>query len=210
MAFKVGNDPIESIGVDLLARFADVAKSSPETVISDANASSDVPSTSNALPPSSSIKTKDVSGTAETLLENYQAVQMLSNRLNLLRDYVDAVFRGELPINHTRMREIRTLLVRLPHALSADGPFGDNPNHTIDDLEDRAALTRQATDVCLSSVLAGLTRTLQGLHAWLCKEKLVALSQDAPVKASGFSHRGKCFRPAKVSADALEDDMMNS
>nr|CDS34708.1 COP9 signalosome complex subunit 6 [Hymenolepis microstoma]CDS34715.1 COP9 signalosome complex subunit 6 [Hymenolepis microstoma] len=150
VTFKVGNDPIESIGIDLLARVADVAKVTPDIDTSD---NTDVPGISNPVSQKNLSKPKEVSETAETLQENHQAVQMLSNRLNVLRDYVDAVIRGELPLNHARLREIRALLVRLPQAVSSNGPFGDNTNHSSYDLEDQTVLLRQASDVCLTSLL---------------------------------------------------------
>ncbi|VDL61205.1 unnamed protein product [Hymenolepis diminuta] len=209
VTFKVGNDPIESIGIDLLARVADVAKVTPDTGINNVT---NVPGTSNVVPHENSWKLNEVSETAETLQENHQAVQMLSNRLNVLRDYVDAVMRGELPVNHARLREIRALLVRLPHAVSSNGPFGDNTNHSGYDLEDQTVLLRQASDVCLTSLLAGLTRTMHSLHGWLNREKTVSVFQDSIGKFGVVTaQRGKCFRnPPKVITNAFEDDVMSS
>ncbi|VDO05270.1 unnamed protein product [Rodentolepis nana] len=209
VTFKVGNDPIESIGIDLLARVADVAKVTADMGTND---TTDAPGVSTTASHKNLSKPKELSETAETLQENHQAVQMLSNRLNVLRDYVDAVMRGELPFNHARLREIRALLVRLPQVVSSNGPFGDNTNNSVYDLEDQTVLLRQASDVCLTSLLAGLTKTMQSLYGWLHREKTVSIFHDSASKFGVHTtQRVKCFRNAsKVVTDTLEEETINS
>lgn len=114
---------------------------------------------------------------------NFHAVQMLSNRLLLLRDYVDAVMRGELPLQPGRMREIRTLLSRLSRSSELDG---------IEDKREENTLLRQVNDVCLNSILAGLTRALQTLHAWTIKEKLITGRVTKDVTVKGGTHQRSC------------------
>ncbi|GAA57504.1 COP9 signalosome complex subunit 6, partial [Clonorchis sinensis] len=100
--------------------------------------------------------------TAEHLLGNYQATQMLYNRLSLIRAYVSAVAAGELPVNRARLREINALTKRLSLLSSATG-VGDRPS------EIKEHLYRQANDVCLASLLASLT---QGLHTFYTSPSL--------------------------------------
>lgn len=106
----------------------------------------------------------DSSLTAESMLGNFQAVQMLSKRLRLLLAYVEAVISGELPPNWPRLREIRALLSRIPHVVGS----GDNDQSRSGS---RDALLKQANDVCLSALLGGITQALHTLHYWLCLQK---------------------------------------
>ncbi|VDD83508.1 unnamed protein product [Mesocestoides corti] len=131
--FTLVHDAMERIGVDHIARASGSAGSSNETSL-----------------------------TADCLLGNFQAVQMFSKRLHLIRAYVDAVIAGELPPNWARLREIRALLSRLPLTVGAND---DQQSKS------RQALLRQANDVCLTALLGGLTQTLYTLHTWLCLQK---------------------------------------
>ncbi|VDK21785.1 unnamed protein product [Taenia asiatica] len=164
--YTLAHDAIEHIGVDHLARV-------------NASASGATGSGGGA-----GGGADDVSPTAECLMGNFHAVQMLSKRLHLLRDYVDAVMHGELPSHPGRLREIRALLSRLPHCLESE------PTHsgTVGGGDDEAnSLLRQANDVCLSSLLGGFTRALQSLHLWICQERVVASCRDASVKGPGVA-----------------------
>ncbi|CDS35611.1 COP9 signalosome complex subunit 6 [Echinococcus multilocularis] len=171
--YTLAHDAIEHIGVDHLARV---------------NASASGATGSGGGVGSSA---DDISPTAECLMGNFHAVQMLSKRLHLLRDYVDAVMHGELPSHAGRLREIRALLSRLPHCPESEGTDpdtvgadGGSSMHGGDDGTN--SLLRQANDVCLSSLLGGLTRALQSLHSWICQERLVAACKDASAKGQGI------------------------
>ena len=156
----MAHDPVEHIGVDHLARVNGSASASGRSIGGGS----------------------DVSFTAECLMGNFHAVQMLFKRLHFLRDYVDAAIRGELPLHPGRMREIRTLLSRLPRSVDLDSGEDD---------QEENSLLRQVNDVSLSSLLGGLTRALQSLYAWTLKEKLFILAntKDASVKKGTFFQR---------------------
>lgn len=173
--YTLAHDAIEHIGVDHLARI---------------NASASGATGSSGGVGSSA---DDVSPTAECLMGNFHAVQMLSKRLHLLRDYVDAVMHGELPSHPGRLREIRALLSRLPHCLESEGTLpgtvggGDGSSSSVSGDDGANSLLRQANDVCLSSLLGGLTRALQSLHLWICQERVVASCKDASMKGTGVA-----------------------
>lgn len=116
--------------------------------------------------------------TAECMLSNFQAIQMLSKRINLLKAYVDAVISGELPPNWSRLREIRALLGRLPIAKGLDDQSGQP--------DSREALIKQANDVCLAALLGGLTQSLQTLHGWLSIQRATNTTKaSTPSGSSG-------------------------
>ncbi|KAL5108831.1 COP9 signalosome complex subunit 6 [Taenia crassiceps] len=171
--YTLAHDAIEHIGVDHLARVS--------------------ASASGATGSSGGVGrgADDVSPTAECLMGNFHAVQMLSKRLHLLRDYVDAVMHGELPSHPGRLREIRALLSRLPHCLESEnthpGTIGGGGNSSVSGEDEANSLLRQANDVCLSSLLGGLTRALQSLHLWICQERVVVSCKDASVKGPGLA-----------------------
>lgn len=98
------------------------------------------------------------------MLGNYQAVQMLSKRLHLLRAYVTSVSKGELPANWARLREISCVLGRLPLLVSGMVPQSSS---TTNSGNQGNLLLRQANDVCLSALLGSLTQSMQTLHSWL-------------------------------------------
>nr|CAH8828364.1 unnamed protein product [Trichobilharzia regenti] len=95
--------------------------------------------------------------TAEHLLGNYQAIQMLSSRLQLIRVYVAAVAAGELPQNRARLREINALVKRIPLMRSTSST------------EQNDHLYRQANDVCLTALLASITQGLHTLYGCMSK-----------------------------------------
>ncbi|VDM15723.1 unnamed protein product [Hydatigera taeniaeformis] len=170
--YTLAHDAIEHIGVDHLAR-----------VNSSANSA-------NGRSGGVGSAADDISPTAECLMGNFHAVQMLSKRLHLLLDYVDAVMHGELPSHPGRLREIRALLSRLPRCIESENTdsgavSGGSNSSSVSGDDDANSVLRQANDVCLSSLLGGLTRALQSLHSWICQERVVAACKDASAKGSG-------------------------
>ncbi|CAL8102178.1 unnamed protein product [Calicophoron daubneyi] len=112
---------------------------------------------------------QSTSVTAEHLLGNYQAIQMLCNRLYLIRSYVAAVGSGELPVNRARLREISALTKRLPllSSYSSTSSVPTESNNKPSEMKDH--LYRQANDVCLASLLASLTQGMHTLYDCLTK-----------------------------------------
>ncbi|VEL21527.1 unnamed protein product [Protopolystoma xenopodis] len=115
--------------------------------------------------------------TAEHLLGNYQAVQMLSSRLHLLCEYVGAVAAGQLSMNRARLREISALVRRLPLlsataaiTASANACSGISFSSSLEESgESGDHLYQQANDVCMASLLGCMTQGLHALHAYLAK-----------------------------------------
>lgn len=103
--------------------------------------------------------------TAEHLLGNYQAIQMLATRLYIIRAYVAAVASGELPVNRARLREISSLVKRLPLLASESASASDNRRtNSIGE-----SFYRQANDVCFASLLASLTQGMHTLYGCMTK-----------------------------------------
>ncbi|KER21584.1 Mov34/MPN/PAD-1 family protein [Opisthorchis viverrini] len=123
--------------------------------------------------------------TAEHLLGNYQATQMLYNRLSLIRAYVSAVAAGELPVNRARLREINALTKRLSLLSSVTG-VGDRPS------EIKEHLYRQANDVCLASLLASLTQGLHTFYTCMSKTAHVVSRRSVPLESSMMLGNPSC------------------
>nr|VZI42612.1 unnamed protein product [Spirometra erinaceieuropaei] len=123
---------------------------------------------------------KETSLTAEYLMSNVQAVQMLSRRLHLLKAYVASVIKGELPPNWPRLREISALLRRLPLVLSSlqqqqqHQPDALSPNESVGAGSSTDKFLCQANDVCLTALLGSLTQSMQTLYTWLSQSTQAA------------------------------------
>ncbi|CAH8450192.1 unnamed protein product [Heterobilharzia americana] len=107
--------------------------------------------------------------TAEHLLGNYQAIQMLNSRLQLIRSYISAVASGELPPNRAMLREINALIKRVPLMPSTESAKGNDH------------LYRQANDVCLTALLASITQGLHTLYGCMVKTAHAADRRSMPM-----------------------------
>ncbi|KAH8853359.1 COP9 signalosome complex subunit 6 [Schistosoma japonicum] len=125
--------------------------------------------------------------TAEHLLGNYQAIQMLSNRLQIIRSYVAAVAAGELPPNRARLREINALVKRIPFM----------PSSSIAEQNDN--LYRQANDVCLTALLASITQGLHTLYGCMVKTAHVIDRRSMPLGVGSGIMESSSSRFAKLS-----------
>ncbi|CAH8290168.1 unnamed protein product [Schistosoma turkestanicum] len=125
--------------------------------------------------------------TAEHLLGNYLAIQMLSNRLQLIRSYVAAVAAGELPSNRARLREINALVKRVPFMLSSSAA------------EQNDNLYRQANDVCLTALLASITQGLHTLYGCMVKTAHIIDRRSIPLSVGSGIMDASSSRFAKAS-----------
>lgn len=129
---------------------------------------------------------KETSLTAEYLMSNVQAVQMLSRRLQLLKAYVASLIKGELPPNWARLREISALLRRLPLVLSSlqqHQPAALSPSQLTNTGSSADKFLCQANDVCLTALLGSLTQSMQTLYTWLSQS-----TQAASRRSDGSSY----------------------
>ncbi|CAH8570410.1 unnamed protein product [Dicrocoelium dendriticum] len=152
VVYALATDEVERIGVDYVARISMAGSDQPSSI------------------------------TAEHLLGNYQATQMLYTRLHLIRAYVSAVSDGELPINRARLREISALIKRLPLLSSRSANLTTDAFGGITEMSDH--LYRQANDVCLTSLLSSITQGIHSLYSCVCKTAQIIDRRPMPIVPS--------------------------
>lgn len=111
------------------------------------------------------------SKTADQLSAQHSAIKMLAGRVKLILEYVKAVEKGELPMNHEVMRQIRALTHRLPVL---------EPERFQDDF------FTQSNDVALMTLLGTVMKSANSLNQFVNKFNVVYQRQGLGRRMRGL------------------------
>jgi len=133
LPFSLATEEAERIGVDHVARVS--------TVATAASGSADAADAGPSL-------------VSDHLTAQYSAIKMLHSRVKLIMDYVKAVDEGTLQGNHEILRDIKSLVHRLP--------LMDNPKFKSD-------YAIQCNDVTLITYLGSITKGCNTVNQFVNK-----------------------------------------
>lgn len=107
---------------------------------------------------------KDLStGTLSTrVADRLHSLRGLGSRLQEIRDYLDAVVKGELPVNHQIMYNLQDIFNLLPNLESVER--NGYPGAKDDDGSARRPFTVATNDQLLVMYLSSLIRAVIALH----------------------------------------------
>ncbi|ORY78606.1 maintenance of mitochondrial structure and function-domain-containing protein [Protomyces lactucae-debilis] len=143
------------------------------------------------------VRDQSVGSLSTKIADQLRSLQGLSARLGEISTYLEAVLKGELPVNHAILGELQDIFNLLPNLTPADALNATKPN-AAKETELSKAFRTNMHDSLMTIYLSSLVRAVMALHDLIDNRKEQGLA-----KLAGDADRAK--ESAAIEADIAKE-----